>query len=108
MMADSRVRRLAGTYGAEEIDVNAAENPVCWWWGRHWGEITQQSTRLRLSSRHRHSNSYAPSWWTQAFCPTCGSPVYTTNSGMPDLFIVEAASLDDPARFAPQMVKHLS
>jgi hypothetical protein len=27
---------------------------------------------------------------------------------MPDFFIVEAASLDDPARFAPQMVVYTS
>jgi len=45
---------------------------------------------------------------TRAFCPTCGSPVYTTNSGMPDFFIVEAASLDDPARFVPQVVVYTS
>ena len=45
---------------------------------------------------------------TRAFCPTCGSPVYTTNSGMPDFFIVEAASLDDPTRFAPQMIVYTS
>ena len=44
----------------------------------------------------------------RAFCPTCGSPVYTTNSGMPDFFVVEAASLDDPARFVPQMVVYTS
>ena len=45
---------------------------------------------------------------TRAFCPTCGSPVYPTNSGMPDFFVVEAASLDDPSRFAPQMVVYTS
>ena len=45
---------------------------------------------------------------TRAFCPTCGSPVYTTNSAMADFFIVEAASLDDPARFVPQMVVYTS
>jgi hypothetical protein len=45
---------------------------------------------------------------TRAFCPTCGSPVYTTNSGRPDFFVVEAASLDDPSRFVPQMVVYTS
>jgi len=41
---------------------------------------------------------------TRAFCPTCGSPVYLTFAAMPDLFTVHAASLDDPARYRPQMV----
>lgn len=40
----------------------------------------------------------------RAFCPTCGSPVYSTNPGMPDLIFIRAASLDEPARFRPQMV----
>jgi hypothetical protein len=43
---------------------------------------------------------------TRAFCPTCGSPVYMTFSVMPDVFTVHAASLDDPARYAPQAVTY--
>lgn len=41
---------------------------------------------------------------TRAFCPTCGSPVYSTNAAMPALFFVRAASLDEPGRYVPQMV----
>jgi len=41
---------------------------------------------------------------TRAFCPTCGSPVYLMFKAMPDLFTVHAASLDEPGRYAPQMV----
>ncbi len=41
---------------------------------------------------------------THAFCPTCGSPVYMTFAGLPDFFVVNAGSLDDPSRYAPQMV----
>jgi hypothetical protein len=41
---------------------------------------------------------------TRAFCPKCGSPAYSLNSSMPDLFFIRAASLDDPTRYAPQMV----
>ena len=40
----------------------------------------------------------------QAFCPTCGSPVYTTFPAMPDYIVVRAASLDDPSLYTPQMV----
>jgi len=43
---------------------------------------------------------------TRGFCPTCGSPVYLTFAGMPDLFTIAAASLDEPARFQPQAVTY--
>jgi hypothetical protein len=41
-----------------------------------------------------------------AFCPICGTPVYLTFAAMPELIAVHAASLDDPARFRPQMVTY--
>lgn len=40
----------------------------------------------------------------RAFCPTCGSPVYSLNSGMAGLIFIRASSLDDPEIFKPQMV----
>ena len=40
---------------------------------------------------------------TRHFCPTCGSPVYSVNSGFPDLIFPRASSLDDPTVFQPQM-----
>ncbi|AEG92896.1 GFA family protein [Ramlibacter tataouinensis] len=43
-----------------------------------------------------------------AFCPVCGSPVYLTFPAMPQLFIVHAASLDDPSRYKPQFVTYLA
>jgi hypothetical protein len=45
---------------------------------------------------------------TRAFCPTCGSPVYMTFVAHPEIFIVHAASLDDPGRFRPQKVMFTS
>jgi hypothetical protein len=42
----------------------------------------------------------------QAFCPTCGTPVYLTFAAMPDLFSVTAASLDDPGQFEPQALTY--
>ena len=38
------------------------------------------------------------------FCPTCGSPIYSTNSGMPGVVFVRVSSLDDLEAFKPQMV----
>jgi hypothetical protein len=43
---------------------------------------------------------------TFAFCPACGSPIYTTFAAAPDLFAVRAASLDDPGRYKPQLVTY--
>ncbi|MEX2499488.1 MAG: GFA family protein [Wenzhouxiangellaceae bacterium] len=41
---------------------------------------------------------------SRGFCPNCGSPVYSTNSGMPGMVFVRASSLDNPEVFKPQMV----
>jgi len=43
---------------------------------------------------------------TRALCPTCGAPVFMTFSAVPDIFTVHAASLDDPARFEPQVITY--
>ena len=40
----------------------------------------------------------------RAFCPACGTPVYMTFSAAPQFFTIHAASLDEPARYTPQMV----
>ncbi|MEM7502600.1 MAG: GFA family protein [Pseudomonadota bacterium] len=44
----------------------------------------------------------------RGFCPTCGSAVYSTNSGAPGLLFVRASSLDDPNDFSPQMAVYTS
>lgn len=41
---------------------------------------------------------------SRGFCPRCGSPVLGQSSGAADVLLIAAASLDDPARFAPQKV----
>ena len=41
---------------------------------------------------------------SRGFCPTCGSAVYSKNSGMPGMVFVRASSLDDPEVFLPQMI----
>ncbi len=43
---------------------------------------------------------------THSFCGVCGTPVYLRFDAMPDLIAVHAASLDEPARFAPQVVTY--
>src|SRR5262249_3212787 len=49
-----------------------------------------------------------PACDSRPFCPMCGSPAYSLNSGTPELFFVRAASLDDPSRFVAQMVVYTS
>jgi hypothetical protein len=44
----------------------------------------------------------------QAFCPTCGTPVYVCFAAAPEAIAVHAASLDDPGRFKPQVVTYAS
>ncbi len=41
---------------------------------------------------------------TRGFCGVCGAPIYLTSPDKPELFSISPASLDDPARFAPQML----
>ena len=41
---------------------------------------------------------------SRGFCPTCGSPVYSRNSGYAGIVFVRASSLDDPEVFRPAMV----
>ena len=45
---------------------------------------------------------------SRSFCPTCGAPVYSTNSQMTGMHFIRASSLDDPEFFKPQMVVYTS
>ena len=38
------------------------------------------------------------------FCPTCGSPVFSTNASMPELLFLRASCLDDLEVFQPGVV----
>ncbi len=39
----------------------------------------------------------------RAFCPQCGTPVYILFPAMPDLIVIRAGTLDEPALYRPQM-----
>lgn len=41
-----------------------------------------------------------------AFCPKCGTPVYLRFTAMPEFIAVAAASLDEPERFAPEVLTY--
>jgi hypothetical protein len=38
---------------------------------------------------------------SRGFCPQCGSPVTVMLATVPEVVVIQAASLDDPSRFAP-------
>jgi hypothetical protein len=44
----------------------------------------------------------------RGFCPSCGSPVVSLSSGMPEMTAVPAGSLDDPGVFRPGFVVYTS
>jgi hypothetical protein len=41
---------------------------------------------------------------TSTFCANCGSPLYKTSSGVPDMMFFHAATLDDPASYRPDNI----
>ncbi|MBL4748368.1 MAG: GFA family protein [Magnetovibrio sp.] len=41
---------------------------------------------------------------TRVFCPTCGSPIYGTNSGMKGHVSIHLGTIDESATFEPQVV----
>ncbi len=45
---------------------------------------------------------------SRGFCPTCGSPIYSKNSGMAGMVFPRASSLDDPEIVKPQMIVYTS
>lgn len=44
----------------------------------------------------------------RGFCASCGAPVTTQLGAMPDVMVIKAGSLDEPARFKPTMNIYLS
>lgn len=66
----------------------------------------RRNVELRGEAAHWDIVADSGNLKTRAFCPICGSPVYTTFAAMPDAFAVHAASLDDPGRFKPQAVTY--
>jgi hypothetical protein len=72
----------------------------------HCSHMIVPEAVFRVTGEIRFYDSMADSgnMVSRGFCPTCGSAVYSKNSGMPGLAFVRASSLDDPNVFQPQMV----
>jgi hypothetical protein len=67
---------------------------------------SRKNVKLIGEATHWQVASDSGNLKTHGFCPSCGSPVYLTLASAPDVFIVHAASLDDPSRYRPQMVTY--
>jgi len=72
----------------------------------HCSHLRLPEESLRVTGELRFFDAPADSGniVSRGFCPTCGSPIYSTNSAMRGMVFVRASSLDDPEVFNPQMV----
>lgn len=76
----------------------------------HCSHMAVPEASFRLTGEMRFFDKQADSGNTisRGFCPTCGAPVYSKNSGMPGFAFVRASSLDDPEVFKPTMAVYTS
>jgi hypothetical protein len=61
------------------------------------------SIRIAPGAREFVSKADSGGDVVRAFCPTCGSGVYSRTAGMPHLIFLRASVLDDPSIFTPQL-----
>ena len=67
-------------------------------------DVPAAALRVAGEPRRYDTRSDSGNTVTRRFCGTCGSPLYSTNSGVPGLAFVRASSLDDPTLFRPTYV----
>jgi hypothetical protein len=51
--------------------------------------------------KYHDTKSESGSSLTRGFCPECGARLFGKTSGMPDLAMITAGSLDDPSQYKP-------
>ena len=59
--------------------------------------------RFTATAREFCSKADSGNAIVRAFCPTCGSSIYSRTEGMPALIFLGASALDDPSLFSPQL-----
>ena len=72
----------------------------------HGSYATFARAGVTLTGEARHWDMVADNGnvKTRGFCPQCGVAVYMTFAAQPDVFTIRAGSLDEPARYKPQVV----
>ena len=78
--------------------------------GGHTSFMAFPAKDVRLEGTPRYYESKADSGNTirRGFCPVCGCSVVGATSGLPDVTMVSAGSLDDPSVFKPEFVVYTS
>ena len=78
--------------------------------GGHASFLAFPAGEVKLTGTPRFYEVKAESGNTvrRGFCPTCGSSVVSATSGLPDITMVSAGSLEDPSIFKPQFVCYTS
>jgi hypothetical protein len=71
-----------------------------------YATFARASVSLTGEAKHWDMTADSGNVKTRGFCAQCGVPVYLTFSAMPDIFTIRAASLDEPARYKPQVVTY--
>jgi hypothetical protein len=62
------------------------------------------AVRMTGTPKFHDSKSDSGNIASRGFCATCGSFVVARSSGMAGLVTIAAGSLDDPSRYAPQLL----
>lgn len=76
-------------------------------YGAHQGAVMATAHITGDVSRYAHTAD-SGSTVTKAFCPTCGSQIYSLNSNQPELIFIRASTLDDVERFRPNFQVYVS
>ncbi len=68
------------------------------------------ATALKITGNVKYYDTKADNGniFSRGFCPECGARMFGKSSGLPDLAIVTAGSLDDPSWFRPAMDFYVS
>jgi hypothetical protein len=72
----------------------------------HYAAIGVPEQAVTITGEYRSYGKPGDSGQTiyRNFCPSCGGMVFDKGAAMPGIVIINAALLDDPARFKPQSV----
>lgn len=78
--------------------------------GAYAPEIGIPAPTLKITGEVKYHEIKADSGnaLSRGFCPECGARLFGKTSGMPDLAMIAAASLDDPTQYIPQLDIYVS
>jgi len=65
--------------------------------------VPAPALKITGNVKYHDNKADSGSMVSRGFCPECGSRLFGKTSGMPQLAIVMAGSLDDPKQFQPGM-----